>query len=146
MKKRTIAIKPAEILEIKLPDGSTKEAIFNMESLMVLAEEFGNPADLAQTFFDRPYEMCAQILYCGIKVMDSTITLDEANAIMVGGGEELMCAIMDLFQANMGPVDPEAIKKNLIPVMNRILLKQQKQKTQPEQKPKKKIWPWARMT
>jgi len=128
MKKRKIAIKPAETLEILLPDGTTREAIFNVEALIILQEAFGDPQKLAREFEDKPHEFTARILYSGIAVLDSSITFDEAKAIVVGGGIELLATIMEMFAETFGDADPEELKKNLIPVMNRQLRRQQAKK------------------
>jgi len=145
--KRKIAIKPAETLEIEVKDKNgdtieTIEAVFNVESLMVLTEEFEDPLKLSETFQNQPYEMAARILYSGIKVLNASVTLDYAKSLMVSGGIELLAEIMELFQANLGVVSQEELKKNLIPILNRKLRKQ-KPKTEPKQA--KKFWPWVKV-
>ena len=116
--RRHIAVKPAETLVMNFPDGSFKEAVFNIEALITLTEEFGGISKMAKTFHGRPYEMAARILYSGMKILDASVTLEEARALMIGGGIPLMADIMEMFQESFGAIDPEELKKNLIPTIN----------------------------
>ena len=119
--KRRFSVKPIEPLVLEFLDGTEKEAVFNVESLIYLTEEFGDISNLMETEMTKPYELAAKILYSGIKVLDSSITLDEAKAILIGGGVRLIAEIFDSFQENFGSVDPEELKKNLIPAFNKMM-------------------------
>ena len=120
--KKTFAVTPLETLELVFPDGTTREACFNVESLIYLTEEFGDITRLVQTEMSKPYDLAAKILYSGMKPFDSAVTLDDARGIMVAGGVSLMAEIMDMFNHNFGTIDEEDVKKNLTP----LLLKQLK--------------------
>ena len=128
MKKRKIAIKPAETLEIILPDGSTREAVFNMEALLTYTEEFGDIKKTADELSDRPFELAAQILYCGMAAMDSSVTFDEAKALVIGGGINMLATIMEMFAETFGDMSQEELKKNLVPMVNQQLRRKKKRK------------------
>ena len=117
MKKRSIAVKPAETLVIQLSDGTEREAIFNMEALIIFAEEFGDLTELTKKFTSRPYELAAMILYSGMKILDASVTFEEAKAIMVGGGVVLLAEIMEMFYEGFADVDQAELKKNLLPAI-----------------------------
>ena len=119
--KRRFAVRPIEPLVLEFSDGTEKEAVFNVESMIYLTEQFGDISHLIETEMTKPYELAAKILYSGMKVLDSTVTLDEARAIIVGGGVRLMAEIMDMFAENFGAIDPEELKKNMVPILNNFL-------------------------
>jgi hypothetical protein len=119
--KRKFAVIPIETLALEFPDGTVKEAVFNVESLIYLTEEFGDLSRLVEDEMTKPYELAAKILYSGMKVMDGGVTMEEAQAIVVSGGVRLMAEIMDMFQENLGEVDGEELKKNITPLVNMMI-------------------------
>ena len=118
---RKFAISPIETLELVFPDGSKREAAFNVESMIYLAEEFGDITKLMEEEMTRPYELAAKILYSGMKTFDTSVTLDEAKAIVVGGGIALLTEIMNLFGESFAEIDTEEVKKKLLPLLNKML-------------------------
>ena len=95
------AIKPVESLEMEFQDGTIKEAIFSKEALYLFQHEFGDMEKLIKTELPlRPYDFMSKILYSGMKMVDRTVTLDEAKMILVGGGEEIMHEIARLLTSN----------------------------------------------
>lgn len=107
-----ISIRPIEPLELEFADGTIKEALFNNEAFILFADEFGSMDDLIETELkNKPYDFVAKILYCGIKVIDKTITIDEAYSITLGGGEPLAMAIIDATVENFMLIADEESKK-----------------------------------
>jgi len=143
MRKREIAIKPAETLRINFPNGTYRDAVFNIEALMILTEEFGDIAEIARNLHSQPYAMGAKILYSGMKALDAGATMDEANSIMVGdgGGLLLLNTMMEMFMENFGQIDPEELKKNLIPIVNQQLTQRPKVKYKKKSKRNRKRKP-----
>lgn len=116
-----ISIAPVETLEMVMADGTIKEAIFNNESMMIFTSEFGNIDDLIKTELKvKPYDFIAKILYCGMKVFNKTVTIDEARAIVVGGGEPLMETVTNLMISNFLLTADESSKKNFHNEVERI--------------------------
>ena len=110
-----VLIKPIEPLELEFADGVVKEALFNNEAFIIFTEEFGDIDDLIkEELKDKPYDFAAKILYSGMKVVDRTVTKEEARAIVVGGGEELLREITRLLIDNfMITADDDSKKKFL---------------------------------
>lgn len=112
-KKRKFAIRPVQPLEFEFADGTKKEAIFTVEALMLISEEFGDLTELAKEEKNKPYDLAAKILYCGMKILDDTVTYDEAKSILIGGGVGLLEAIFEsVIETYEGmDLDIEDIKK-----------------------------------
>lgn len=107
-----ISIRPIEPLELEFADGTIKEALFNNEAFILFAEEFGSMDELIKTELkNKPYDFVAKILYCGMKVIDKTITLDEAYSITLGGGEPLAMEIINSTVENFMLIADEETKK-----------------------------------
>lgn len=113
-----VSIKPIEPLVMEFADGTTKEALFNNEAFIIYTEEFGKlDVEELKKMKDKPYDLVARFLYCGMKVMDKTVTFEEAKAITVGGGEQLAVEIMNCVIDNfMATANEEAKKKFLAEV------------------------------
>lgn len=107
-----ISIRPIEPLELEFADGTIKKALFNNEAFILFADEFGSMDELIKTELkNKPYDFVAKILYCGIKVVDKTITLDEAYSITLGGGEPLAMEIINSTVENFMLIADEETKK-----------------------------------
>lgn len=113
-----VSIKPIEPLVMEFADGTIKEALFNNEAFIIYTEEFGKlDVEELKKMKDKPYDLVARFLYCGMKVMDKTVTFEEAKAITIGGGEQLAVEIMNCVIDNfMATADEEAKKKFLTEV------------------------------
>jgi hypothetical protein len=108
-----VTIKPIEPLELEFADGTVKEALFNNEAFIIYTDEFGklDIEELEQLKY-RPYDLVARFLYCGMKVVDKTVTLEEARSITIGGGEALAVEIINSVTDNfMATADEESKKK-----------------------------------
>lgn len=113
-----VSIKPIEPLELEFADGTIKEALFNNEAFIIYTEEFGKlDIEELKEMKDRPYDLVSRFLYCGMKVMDKTITLEEARSITIGGGEALATEILNCVVDNfMATADENSKKKFLTEV------------------------------
>lgn len=121
-----VLIRPIKPLELEFADGTIKEALFNTDAFTIYTSEFGklDVEELKKTK-NKPYDLVAKFLYCGMKAMDESITLGEAKAITVGGGEplavEVLNSILDNFTAT---ADEESKKKFLmqVEIFNKALM------------------------
>lgn len=113
-----ISIKPIEPLELEFADGTVKEALFNNEAFVIYTDEFGKlDVEELKEMKDKPYDLVSRFLYCGLKVLDKTVTLDEAKSITIGGGEALAVEIINSVTDNfMATADENSKKKFLVEV------------------------------
>jgi hypothetical protein len=113
-----ISIKPIEPLELEFADGTVKEALFNNEAFVIYTDEFGKlDVEELKEMKDKPYDLVSRFLYCGMKVMDKTVTLEETRSITIGGGEALAVEIINSVVDNfMATADEESKKKFLTEV------------------------------
>lgn len=110
-----VSIKPIEPLEMEFADGTIKRALFNNEAFIIYTDEFGSiDKSIEEELKDKPYEFTAKILYCGMKVLDRTVTLEEAESIIVGGGTPLLEAIANLLIDNFMATADESSKKKFL--------------------------------
>lgn len=108
-----VPIRPIEPLEMEFADGTVKEALFNNEAFIIYTHEFGSlDQEAMEEMRIKPYDFIGKILYCGMKVVDKTVTLEEAKSIVVGGGEALAAEIANLTIDNfMSTADEDSKKK-----------------------------------
>ena len=119
-----ISIRPIKPLELEFADGTIKEALFNNDTFSLFADEFGSMDQYIETEMKtKPYDFVAKILYCGMKVIDKTITLEEAYSITIGGGEPLAVEIINSTVDNFMLVADEDTKKKFLKEVE-ILTKQ----------------------
>ena len=110
-----VSIKPIEPLELEFTDGTVKEALFNNEAFIIYTEEFGKlDVKKLEELKDKPYDLISRFLYCGMKVVDKSITLDEARSITIGGGEPLATEILNSVIDNFMAVADEDSKKKFL--------------------------------
>lgn len=116
-----VSIRPIEPLEMVFADGKIKEALFNNEAFIIYTEEFGElDVKKLDELKDKPYDLIARFLYCGMRVMDKTVTLDEARTITIGGGEELATEILNSVIDNFMTVADEDSKKKFLTEVERF--------------------------
>ena len=116
-----VSIKQIEPLEMEFADGTVKEALFNNEAFILYTEEFGSIDESIETELKtKPYDFTAKILYCGMKVMDKTVTLDEAKSILVGGGTPLLETISNLLIDNFMATSNDDSKKKFFQEVEKI--------------------------
>lgn len=113
-----VSIKKIEPLEMEFGDGTIKEALFNNEAFIIYSDEFGKlDAEKLEELKDKPYDLISRFLYCGMKVMDKNITLEEARTITIGGGDPLATEILNSVIDNfMSVADEDSKKKFLVEV------------------------------
>lgn len=110
-----ISIKPIEPLEMEFADGTIKEALFNNEAFIIYSDEFGAlDIDALKELKNRPYDMVARFLYCGMKVVDKSVTPEEARSITIAGGEPLATEILNSVIDNFLAVADEDSKKKFL--------------------------------
>ena len=110
-----VSIKTIEPLVMEFADGTIKEALFNNEAFIIYTEEFGKlDVEELKKMKDKPYDLVARFLYCGMKVMDKTVTFEEAKAITIGGGEQLAVEIMNCVLDNFMVTANEETKKKFL--------------------------------
>ena len=113
-----VSVKPVEPLEIEFADGTIKTAVFDIQAFILFTEEFG-PLDevMEEELKEKPYEFASKLLYCGLKKLDRSVTLEEAQSIAISGGEPLLAEIIRLMIDNfMNSADEESKKKFLLKV------------------------------
>lgn len=116
-----VSIKPIEPLEMEFADGTIKRALFNNEAFIIYTDEFGSmDKSIEQELKDKPYEFTAKILYCGMKVLDRNITLEEAESIIIGGGTVLLEVIANLLIDNFMATADDNSKKKFMKEVERI--------------------------
>lgn len=122
-----VSIKPITPLELEFADGTIKEALFNTEAFIIYVDEFGELTnETLEELKHKPYDLVSRFLYCGMKVVDRSISLDEAKVITMGGGEELAAEVLNSVIENfMATADDESKKKFMMEAkkLNDLLLK-----------------------
>ena len=116
-----VSIKPIEPLELEFADGTVKEALFNNEAFVIYTDEFGKlDVEELKEMKDKPYDLVSRFLYCGMKVMDKTVTLEEARSITIGGGEPLAVEIINSVVDNFMVTADEESKKKFLTEMEKF--------------------------
>lgn len=116
-----VSIKPIEPLELEFADGTVKEALFNNEAFIIYTDEFGKlDIEELKEMKDKPYDLVSRFLYCGLKVLDKTVTLEEARSITIGGGEALAVEIINSVTDNFMATADENSKKKFIAEVERF--------------------------
>lgn len=116
-----VSIRKIEPLEMEFEDGTIKEALFNNEAFIIYADEYGKlDIETLEDLKDKPYDLVSRFLYCGMKVMDKGITIEEARSITVGGGEPLATEIMNSVIENFMAVADEESKKKFVKEVERF--------------------------
>lgn len=96
-----VKVKQVEPLEMEFADGTVRVALLNNEAWMIFRNEFGDMESLIENeAVIKPYSFLSKILYSGMKVVDTTVTLDEATYILLRGGENLAAEIARLMIDN----------------------------------------------
>lgn len=116
-----VSIKPIEPLEMEFADGTVKEALFNNEAFVIYTDEFGKlDVEELKEMKDKPYDLVSRFLYCGMKVIDKTVTMEEARSITIGGGEPLAVEIINSVTDNFMATADENSKKKFIAEVERF--------------------------
>lgn len=96
-----ISIKPPNPLELEFTDGTIKKALFNNWSFIIFTDLYG-PLDraLSNELKISPYSFISKVLHCGMKVLDDSVTLEEASNITMAAGQSLMYEVTRLMIEN----------------------------------------------
>ena len=104
-----ISLRPVEPLELEFADGTSMTALFNNEAFVIYSQEFGElDMEEAET---KPYDLMGKILYCGLKVVNPKISLEEAQSILYMGGGDLLLEITESLINNFNMTSNEETKK-----------------------------------
>lgn len=121
-KRRRFAVKPVDPLEFEFADGTIKRAIFTVDAFILMSDEFGDIATLAEDEQRKPYDLAAKILYCGMKVLDTETTMEEAEAIVLSGGLGVISAVFESVIETYNGMDlSEDIKKKVELQITRLM-------------------------
>lgn len=118
--KNTVKVKPIYPLRIEFADGVVKEAIFGVETFMLLSSEYGDLMELAEKYETQPFTLASMILHCAMKIMDITAEFEEAQAIVLGGGVEMINTIFEKVIESF-QVDEEELKKKIQKEVQRLM-------------------------
>lgn len=95
MSKRKFAVTPVQPLVLEFPNGDTMEAIFTIDTMMMISEKFGDLTIVSEEYKHKPYDLATKLLYCGLIVMGNEVTYEEVQAIVIGGGLPLLAVIFE---------------------------------------------------
>lgn len=113
------ALKPKEPLYIDFADGTTKKAVFDNKAVFIFTAEFGDVEEVAKREAEeKPYDFAAKLLYSGLKAVDEDTTYEEAENIIICGGEPLVLEIINLMVNNFMLTASEEAKKKFMKVMD----------------------------
>lgn len=99
--RRVVKITEPEYFEIEFADGTVKKAIFNNMTFLTLVEEYGGVESLQKEAVEEPFKFSAKLLYAGLKLVDSTITYQEAMSITLAGGVDLVMGMFEMVNDNV---------------------------------------------
>lgn len=126
---RIVAL-PIEPLEIEFADGTILTAVFDNEAFMRYSDEFGDLGDAFEEIEENPYDIYAQILYCGLKKRHSEITLDEATRILLTNDQEMIMEIARLLIDNFNLKTNEETGKKFRAILKKSVSKEEYQQLQ----------------
>lgn len=118
--RNTIKVKPIYPLRIEFADGVVKEAIFGVETFMLLSSEYGDLTQLVEKYETQPYTLAAMILHCGMKVIDFSVEYEEAQGIILGGGMDMVNAVLGK-AIESHEIDEEELKKKIQKEVQRLM-------------------------
>ncbi len=119
-----IKLRPIEPLELEFEDGTVKKALFNNDAFILYEEEFGELSELLMDDVKKdPYGATAKLLYCGLKVVDPNITLEEAEQMMYMGGFDLAIEVAECMTNNFNLRSNDAAKKRRFRCFRRLFRK-----------------------
>lgn len=121
-----IKLRPIEPLELEFEDGTVKKALFNNDAFILYEEEFGELSEfLMEDVKKDPYGATAKLLYCGLKVVDPNITLEEAEQMMYMGGFDLAIEVAECMTNNFNLRSNDAAKKKKIQMLQKAFSKEE---------------------
>ena len=113
---KKINIKPIDILELEFADGTVKKCSFPVSALIEYDSRYGAISNVDDEEIKKnPMLYASRLLHVGMLVHDRTVTVDECEAIVLGGGIELLNEIFNSLLASIGHEDlgDEELKKKV---------------------------------
>lgn len=98
MAKRFV-IRELEPLEIVFND-QVLTCLLNNDALMLLDETFGDIQKLLESEKGKPFDLAAKLLFCGVKLHDTSFDYETAKKIITSGGLSLTLALVENFVEN----------------------------------------------
>ena len=120
MGRKRIEIRPLDILEFVMPDtGERYEAAFNMEALIYFQDMYGGlDGDYQKRVKEKPFDVAAELLHCGMKAISPGAELDTAKVIMTSKqGLAVMDMIFEELAGNFSAIDLDEVKKKATQMM-----------------------------
>lgn len=132
---KEINVAPVEPLIINnTATGVKRKAVFNTHSLLIFSETYGDLLIIQKKYKNKPFQLAGMLLCSAMKAAGEDVELAEVEALVLGGGMNLVYAVLEEAYSNFdGLVDDEDVKKKL----SRILARQ-KQRTTPSPPPTRK--------
>lgn len=98
MAKRFV-VRELEPIEIVFND-KTLTCLLNNDALMFLNETYGDIKELLEKEKNKPFDLAAKLLFCGVKLHDNSFDYETAKKIITSGGISLTLALVDNFVEN----------------------------------------------
>lgn len=117
-----INCRPVEPIVLNFPDKVIK-CYINIDSISLLQSEFGDLEKLSEETKNKPYNLAAKLLYCGVKTNDMTFTLEEAERITCCVGARLLDDLANAFIKCCGDVGGDAFVKKYTEGLEKIMQK-----------------------
>lgn len=115
-----VKLQKIEPVIIEFLDGTEKMALFTNEASVNYVSEFG-PFPTEKEIEKDPYGFMAKFLYCALIIRHPETTLEEAQLIMLGGGDRLMTEMTDAMITNFIGNSNEETKKKFEKEIQKIL-------------------------
>ena len=109
---RKIKTKPIETIGIELEDEVVKECKFSALAMAYLDEEFEGFTAIFKDAQNRPFKNGSKLLYCGLKVCNPDVTMEEARALISNMSID---NIIDLFEFVADTIEVDKEKKKRTP-------------------------------
>ena len=89
-----IVVRELEPLEIVFND-QVITCLLNNDAIMFLTETYGDVNKLMEREKDKPFDLAAKLLYCGVKLGMPSFEYDMARRIVLSGGIHLVTELFD---------------------------------------------------
>ncbi len=122
---KRIRILPVKTVTFEITDEQGEvvkevEFTFNNYALLTLTYEFGDINKLFEDMKNKPYDLVAILLYCGVKNNDTEFTLDDAKMLVTGGGALVLEEVTNLVTESLLLQGGEDAKKKFNVEMKKI--------------------------
>ena len=118
--RRKIVVYKIEPLEIVFND-KTFLCTLNNDALMLFTEMYGDISSVLENEKNRPYDFAAKVLFCGINVNQKDFKFEDAEAIIISGGVNIVAEIFDCLAESFLTNATEEQKKAYLGELERLL-------------------------